>query len=247
MTDMFTGGSMAFEFFGHGGADTFIAGTGTEKFDGGADVDTVNYSGSSSGVTAYLDGTVGSGGAAQGDVLVGIEQLTGSQWNDKLYGDGNNNILHGGNGNDYLTGMLGDDFVFGDDGDDEVRGHSGNDVLFGGTGNDLLDGGEGYDELHGGAGNDRLVAFSGGDLMWGDQGNDVFVFHNYSNWTGATVMDFEFGDKIELSASSLGGKSVSNTKLIDTSGGTIIDLQYYDVFVAGVTHTDFTSSSFLFV
>jgi hypothetical protein len=63
-------------------------------------------------------------------------------------------------------------------------------------------------------------------------------------------MDFEFGDKIELSASSLGGKSVSNfinTKLIDTSGGTIIDLQYYDVFVAGVTHTDFTSSSFLFV
>jgi Ca2+-binding RTX toxin-like protein len=123
-------------------------------------------------------------------------------------------------------------------------------VLFGGSGNDLLDGGAGYDELYGGTGNDRLIGFFGGDKMWGGQGNDTFVFQNFSNWGSATVMDFESGDKIELSISSLGGKSISefiSTKIVDGPDGAIIDLQYYDVVFAGVSHTAFTSSDFLFV
>lgn len=116
---------------------------------------------------------VGMGGDAQGDILFGVENVTGSNFNDVLKGDGGANILRGLDGDDEIEGHAGNDILDGGAGDDELDGGSGNDLLFGGLGNDELDGGSGDDELHGGAGDDVLEGEGGNDTLYGEDGNDL--------------------------------------------------------------------------
>ncbi len=138
---------------GGAGNDTLIGGSGSDHLDGGTGNNTALYSDSLvQGVTVYLDGTAGVGGTAQGDTLVNIQNLTGSQFNDTLYGDGGNNILDGGAGDDHLYGGAGNDTLFGGSGDDYLYGGAGDDSLVGGTGNDTFNGGAGADTLDGGTG-----------------------------------------------------------------------------------------------
>lgn len=109
---------------GAGGQDTLIGGTGidTAVFVGGAVVVALDRHGNATA----------SGGDT--DVLVGIENLTGSaSGSDRLSGNASDNVLIG----------LG-----------------GNDVLLGGGGNDTIVGGGGTDTLIGGAGTDH-VSFAG--------------------------------------------------------------------------------------
>ena len=100
---------------------------------------------------------------AFGDTLISIEQVSGSQYGDRLWGDNGENGLWGGEGNDLLDGNGGYDALFGEGGNDELRGDYGNDVLNGGAGDDLLRGGYGQDYLWGGTGRD-VFAFSSSDL-----------------------------------------------------------------------------------
>ena len=119
----------------NGGAndDFFLGGLGADAMDGGSGTDFASYAGSSSAVTVFLDGTAGSGGEAQGDTLVNVEDLLGSGFDDVLIGNDSANTLTGGNG------------------DDEMGGGNGNDTLIGGNGTDVLVGGAGADDLQGGA------------------------------------------------------------------------------------------------
>ena len=122
---------------GNDGVDTLIGGEGTDELNGGNGSDIASYAGSSSAVTVRLFNGTGIGGDAQGDVLISVENLVGSSFNDTLIGSfGTGNFLLGASGNDYLFGL------------------SGNDSLYGGDGNDLLNGGAGADYLNGGQGVD---------------------------------------------------------------------------------------------
>jgi len=93
-------------------------------------IDTADYSTSANGVTVNLATNVNTGGDAQGDSLTGIENVTGSNYNDALTGDSNDNTLTGGAGNDTLVGGAGNDTLI---------GGAGNDTLVGGTGIDTAD------------------------------------------------------------------------------------------------------------
>ncbi|WP_165245007.1 hypothetical protein [Paludisphaera soli] len=100
----------------------------------------------------------------------GIEDVTGSAFNDTIRGNSRANILRGQNGND------------------TIYGGSGNDFLYGGIGNDLLYGEEGSDKLYGEAGNDRL---SGGidaaiDDLYGGADADIFLKEEYYDPTTRT-------------------------------------------------------------
>jgi Ca2+-binding RTX toxin-like protein len=109
--------------------DTFYGSPGADTIKGDGGIDTVDYSGSTSGVKVSLATGKGYGAHAEGDVLVDIENLTGSVYRDYLYGsNGDNKILGGG----------GDDFISAGGGNDVLHGGSGNDVLVGGTGSDTF-------------------------------------------------------------------------------------------------------------
>ena len=127
---------------------------------------------------------------AFGDRLGSIENVTGSDNNDRLSGDGNPNVLKGGAGND----MLGAIDVDGDGTVDSDETDAGNDRMYGGAGRDIIHGGAGADMINGGAGDDELT---------GGTGADTFVFapgHGNDIINDLSLTD---GDKIDLSAFNL--------------------------------------------
>ena len=124
------------KLFGGGGHDHLYGGSGAELLDGGSGFDLARYLTSSAGVTVDLTAGTGSGGDAEGDQLVNIEHVQGSDFGDVLTGDAGKNFLYGQDGNDQLFGLAGDDKLF---------GGGGHDHLYGGSGAELLDGGSGFD------------------------------------------------------------------------------------------------------
>jgi len=99
---------------GGAGDDTLMGGTGADRLYGGTGTDTADYSESQGAVTASLvPGAANAEGDAQGDILSGVENLTGSVFNDTLTGDVGNNRLDGDGGVDTLTGNGGyDSYIF---------------------------------------------------------------------------------------------------------------------------------------
>jgi RTX calcium-binding nonapeptide repeat (4 copies) len=116
---------------------------GADILDGGWGVDQAIYNGSPAGVTVnLLWGGSASGGDAEGDKLISIEDLAGSDHSDGLFGD---------NGANSLYGVMGDDTLLGFGGPDRLVGGLGKDSLNGGDGADTLNGGKDGDTLFGGA------------------------------------------------------------------------------------------------
>ncbi|WP_179221781.1 calcium-binding protein [Inquilinus limosus] len=113
-----TGNDGADFLSGGDGNDVLRGGAGMDALDGGNGVDTASYFSGSTGVAVDLTTGIGSGGEAQGDTLLNIENLSGSQGNDSLVGNGGANTLQGWNGNDVLSGGLGKDTLTGGAGAD---------------------------------------------------------------------------------------------------------------------------------
>jgi glucose/arabinose dehydrogenase len=99
--------------FGGSGNDTLDGGAGADVLIGGPGRDTADYSLSSAGVIVSLATGLGSGGDAQGDILVSIENIVGSAQADTLTGDNGANTLAGHAGNDTITGGAGNDTLSG--------------------------------------------------------------------------------------------------------------------------------------
>lgn len=133
---------------GGDGDDILIGGRGADTLIGGNGIDTASYVTAQSAVIADLRNDGWSGDAA-GDTYFGVENLTGSNFNDILFGNVGANRLDGGRGSDLLDG-----------GD-------GNDVLVGGFGADTLSGGFGADTFEilfeGGGVFDRILDFQSDD------------------------------------------------------------------------------------
>ena len=231
--DTLYGGQGNDTLYGQGGNDTLMGNMGADKLDGGSGTDTADYSGSAAAVTVDLSkiprgGTtpVGKGGDAEGDILIGIENLTGSLMYDDVLtladvtaadlaaGKFEGTTLKGMGGDDTLEGGTGDDTIEGGDGADNIKGNGGVDLLKGGMGNDLLTGGEGNDistqdrnaddtsddpveaGLYGGAGDDTLDGGAGNDKLMGEAGNDTFKVS-----AGADEMDGgEGSDTVDYSS-----------------------------------------------
>jgi hypothetical protein len=101
---------------GGAGNDTLRGGAGADSLNGGAGIrDLADYSTSDVAVNVDLTRTgAQSGGHAEGDTLVGIEDVLGSRFNDVITGDGNSsNRLWGGDGDDTIFGGSGYDTIMG--------------------------------------------------------------------------------------------------------------------------------------
>ncbi|OWJ68143.1 calcium-binding protein [Inquilinus limosus] len=158
---------------GGAGDDTLRGGDGGDTLNGGAGSDFANYQGSEQGVVINLLAGTASGGFAQGDTLISIENLYGSSHDDQLTGDNGRNIFGGELGNDTLVGNGGDDSLSGEGGDDNLSGGDGNDRLVGGDGTDTIHGGNNDDSVDAGTGNDQVFGEAGNDSLYGGTGNDT--------------------------------------------------------------------------
>jgi Ca2+-binding RTX toxin-like protein len=118
--------------------DSFVGTGGNNLINGGAGIDSVSYelatllpiSGATIGagvaINLTLTTTQSTGGSGH-DKLLGIENLTGSRFDDALTGTSAANLL---------TGLAGADTLVGGAGDDVLTGGLGKDLLTGGTGAD---------------------------------------------------------------------------------------------------------------
>ena len=202
------------------GNDTLEGGLGDDIIDGGGGTDTATYANASGGVTVSLFNNLTGNGTATGadgdDTLFGIENVTGSAFNDTITGSAGSNVLSGGDGNDFLQARGGDDSVY---------GGNGNDYVGGGAGNDILDGGAGYDRasfsngstgpvtvdlrIQGvaqstGLGNDTLIGIENltgtafGDTLTGDDGDNWLWGATDSAGVGDTIDGQGGNDLIEV-------------------------------------------------
>jgi len=142
---------------GGGGDDLLNGGQGADRLYGGTGTDTITYEDSCAGVTINLATGAASGGDAAGDVFTSIENVVGSNYADKLTGDGGANVVFGLKGNDVIDGGGGADEIYGGAGKDQIAGHDGNLLLDGGADDDVFTidgyvaeivGGSGFDKLY---------------------------------------------------------------------------------------------------
>ncbi len=199
-SDALTGNTEANALFGGGSNDTLTGGAGADTLDGGTGTDTAVYTGSTDGISVNLTTGATSGGDAAGDVLTGIENLTGSAQADTLTGDGVANVLTGAAGADVLSGAAGNDSLYGGDGDDRLTGGTGSDVLDGGAGIDTAD--------YSGSTSGVNVSANGGTGSGGDAAGDVLS--NIENLIGSGGND------------TLGG-SEANNRLTGNAGNDLLD------------------------
>ena len=106
---------------GGNGNDTLIGGAGDDTLIGGSGIDTVSYGDATVGVTVSLSLPGVQATGSGNDTISGIENLTGSLFNDTLTGDSGANMLYGGDGDDILNGGVGNDVLFGGNGADTFR------------------------------------------------------------------------------------------------------------------------------
>ena len=137
-SDTIDGGEGKDTIDGGGGSDTIDGGEGKDTIDGGGGSDTVSYESSTQAVNINLATNTYSGGDAQGDSLVSIENIIGSAFDDTLTGDSNNNIIDGGEGADIINGGGGADIINGGGGSDTIDGGGGADIINGGGGSDTI-------------------------------------------------------------------------------------------------------------
>ncbi|WP_298303281.1 tandem-95 repeat protein, partial [uncultured Erythrobacter sp.] len=197
---------------GDAGDDTIVGAEGADTINGGEGSDTADYSDSVDPVAIDLAAGTASGGDAEGDTLISIENLTGTLGADSLTGNDVANILIGGRGGDTILAGGGDD------------------LIEGGRDGDIIDGGEGVDTARywlsqtGIAIDLGASTASGGDAE-GDQ------ITNVENIIGSAHDDTITGDALDNVIAGLGGADAldggEGTDTLDYSdsvGGIAIDL-----------------------
>jgi len=210
--DTLTGNAAANILAGWGGNDLLRGGAGADTLDGGVGIDTATYYSGAAGVTVDLAAGTGSGGDADDDILIGIENLTGSnQGNDTLIGTAGANTLAGWGGDDLLRGGVGADTLDGGTGRDTASyftsasgvtvdlaagiaggGDAQGDTLTGienvtgsNQANDSVVGNAGANTLAGWGGDDLLRGGAGADRLDGGAGSDTASY--YTGTVGVTV------------------------------------------------------------
>lgn len=226
--DILDGGFSTDTLYGDADNDTLKGGGGADRLYGGTGTDTASYVDSYDGVLVSLITGTGAYGDAEGDVLVSIENLTGSRYDDILWGD---------NGRNAINGLGGDDTILGFGGADSLLGGDGNDQIFGGDGDDLLSGDEGIDTMDGGIGNDTYYVDNFLDVAAeGIERGSVDLVKTSATYTlgkGSEVEILETTDPRASTRLDLSGNEFNNTIIGNEGNNTIVGYGGRDVLTGG--------------
>lgn len=195
---------------GPAGDDLLEGGAGNDVLLGDEGTDTATYANDPGAVNISLGNIfnpgigTGTDGYGNTDILIGIENLIGSDFNDILNGDDKANVITGGVDNDILSGLGGNDTLLGQEGGDFIVAGDGDDSIVGGIGADYIDGGNGvdissYSESDFGVRVDigqtdiDLVfsRFTSGQGFSGDARGDILI--NVENLEGSQFVDQLYG------------------------------------------------------
>jgi len=225
------------------GAEIFRGGEGDDTLVGGDPSGTdlgfnmVDYRRASGAVQANL-ATGAASGADGNDVLIGMQGILGSLYNDSLVGNAADNFFTGRAGNDTIDGGDGNDRVGynlassgvvinlaagtatgGEDTDtlisiENLRGSEFNDTITGSSVANNIEARAGNDSVSGGAGNDSMHGGFGNDTLRGEAGNDALDGGDGSDIAGFT------GNRINytITANIDGSISVADTRNSTVAG-----------------------------
>jgi Ca2+-binding RTX toxin-like protein len=163
-------------------------------------------------------------GGTGDDTLIagdGNDMAYGEAGNDRLFGGNGNDMLDAGAGDDTAMGGAGDDMFIAasNDGNDAYYGDAGTDTLnmsaiidrieanlgTGFNNGGFVNVGASHDTLWNvenivtGGGNDRITASSAHNVIDTGAGIDTVIFRSASDADGDTVLNFQAGDKIDVS------------------------------------------------
>jgi Ca2+-binding RTX toxin-like protein len=197
---------------GGAGADAIAVGEGADFVNGGDGRDVI-YAGAG-------DDQVFAG--AQADIVygdAGADRIFGDAGNDMINAGAGDDAVFGGAGNDLVVAEIGDgnDVYFGDDSDGgagidtldmsaataNTTVNLGSGPLSNGTASSSQTGNDtiwGIENVNTGSGNDTITASNAANVMNGGSGNDIYRFTSASAADGDTILNFEPGDRVDLTA-----------------------------------------------
>ncbi|MFC7296972.1 calcium-binding protein [Herminiimonas aquatilis] len=213
---------------GSTGADLFYASNDVNVFTGNGGVDTVDYSKANdgNGITINLKPTVGTGtgGFAAGDTFNGIQNITGTNYNDIFFAGTAANKFTGGAGSDTVNYSL-----------------SAAGVTVDLTGATAGVGGDAAGDTY--VGIENVVGSTGVDLFYAS--NDVNVFTGNGGVDTVDYSKANDGNGVTINLKPTVGTGTGGFAAGDTFNGiqNITGTSYNDIFFAGTAANKFTGGA----
>lgn len=116
--DVLGGTTDADRIFGFGGDDLILYGLGNDRMDGGTGIDTISYENAPNRIEINLTTSqaISTIWPRFYETILNFENVIGTNFDDKIYGNSKKNILMGGGGNDFFYADAGNDSIDGQDG-----------------------------------------------------------------------------------------------------------------------------------
>ena len=178
---------------GGSGNDTIISGPSLgfadgnlSYIDGGTGVDTADFSNLQGGIVVDFDRIFYRNDDFDIGLLVNVENVVGTSYNDVINAGKLGNVIDGGGGNDIIRAGKGSDAVYGGAGDDTLDGQNGVDVLTGGTGRDYFEFSSGISDIGKTATKcDTITDFTSGE-------DHIFLNFDLNTKTAGVNVNFTF-------------------------------------------------------
>jgi Ca2+-binding RTX toxin-like protein len=233
--DVLMGGSGIDTLWGGNGDDILEVDGLQDTVEGGAGIDTLTFKTEDYGMLVDLGYEVMDPITPRQhyhpyrSFVTDVENVVGTTYRDRLFGDS------------------GDNRLFGNSGNDDLFGRGGKDHIDGGNGADLINGGHGEDTLRGGAHADTFQYSSQIDSPWiaGKPADQIMDFQKSTDKIDLSALDLAYGDLMFKNNQTIDGQNYSYFGY-DGNGNGVFDIGEFAVAVKIAPGTTLGAGDFLF-